>query len=38
MSRHPANSRGDRRAFSNTAKRTRLINVKPRLMRGGIRL
>lgn len=26
------------REFSRTAKRTRKINVKPRIMRGGIRL
>lgn len=28
----------DRRIFRKTAKRTRAINVKPKLMRGGIRM
>ena len=38
MSRYNASHKGDRRAFSRTAKRTRKINIKPRIMRGGIRL
>lgn len=30
--------RAGNRSFARTAKRTRKINVKPRVMRGGIRL
>lgn len=30
--------RKDKRKFSRTAKKTKLINIKPKIMRGGIRL
>lgn len=33
-----AKPRKDRKVFNQTAKRTKKINVSPRIMRGGIRL
>lgn len=36
--RETVNRSIDRRIFSNTARRTKLINVSPKVMRGGIRL
>lgn len=30
--------KADKRAFARTAQKTKAINVKPRVMRGGIRL
>lgn len=36
--RKKVNRRKDRKIFANTQKKTKAINVAPRLMRGGIRL
>ena len=33
-----ANSKRDRRFFSRTAKKTKRINIAPKISRGGIRL
>lgn len=38
MSRRPANPRYDRDIFSNTADRTKLVNLSGNPMRGGTRL
>lgn len=36
--RSRVNARSDQRKFTRTASRTKEINVKPKVMRGGIRL
>lgn len=36
--REPVSKNLDKRIFTNTARRTKLINVRPKPMRGGIRL
>ena len=38
MKRKARNPRADKRAFARTAQKTKDINIKPRVMRGGIRL
>lgn len=38
MSRRKVSKRRDKMIFKKTAKRTKAINVAPKLMRGGIRL
>lgn len=36
--RAKTNPKVDKRIFANTAKKTKLINIKPKAARGGIRL
>lgn len=38
MSVHNANRKSDRNQFRRTAKKTKLINIRPKILRGGIRL
>lgn len=38
MKRYKRSPVPDRKAFARTANKTKAINVKPRVMRGGIRL
>lgn len=38
MKRYPVKVRKDKRIFSRTANKTKKINVRPSVMRGGIRL
>lgn len=38
MSRKKMNPRSDQRIFKSTVDRSKLINIKPIIMRGGIRL
>lgn len=38
MKRRKVNPRKDKKIFSNTARKTKDINIKPHVMRGGIRL
>lgn len=38
MKRKKVNPRKDKKIFTNTAKKTKDINIRPTVMRGGIRL
>jgi hypothetical protein len=38
MKRKKRNPKADKRAFARTAQKSKAINVKPQIMRGGIRL